>query len=356
MRRSSPWLFVMVVQALACKKPETEAPAASLSAAEVPIRAEAVSVETRPMPDFLVVTGTLRANQESEVAADAAGKVSSTFVERGQRVKQGDTLAILDARGASITASAASAQSELAKAQLEQARRECDRVKSLKDSGAISQAEFDRVTSLCQTTQWSAAAAQAQRENAQKIVGDTVIRAPFSGVVGERYVNVGQFVQPATRVVSLYAADPLRLELTVPEANVAGIRPEQVVVFTVAAFGTESFRGAVRFVSPNVRPTTRDLVIEAVCPNPDLKLKPGMFAVARLETTERPQLVVPTRAVVRQGEVARVYAISSGRIEEHIVQLGAEREGFTAIAVGVKAGDRVVVSPSSDVRDGARVQ
>ena len=356
MRRTGLGCCLVVLFVLGCKKPETEAQSAALSAADLPIRAEAAAVESRPMPDFLIVTGTLRANQESEVAADAAGKVASTFVERGQRVKQGDTLAILDARGASITASAASAQAELAKAQLEQARRECDRVTSLKDTGAISQAEFDRVTSLCQTTRWSAAAAQAQRENAQNFVGDTVIRAPFSGVIGERYVNVGQFVQPATRVVSLYAPDPLRLELTVPEANVAGIHPDQTVVFRVSAFGAESFKGAVRFISPNVRPTTRDLVIEAVCPNPDLKLKPGMFAVARLETNERPQLAIPSRAVVKQAEVSRVYAIISGRIEERIVQLGAERDGFTVVAAGVKLGERVVVSPGSDVRDGARVQ
>ncbi|MBX3213327.1 MAG: efflux RND transporter periplasmic adaptor subunit [Labilithrix sp.] len=350
-------LVVLSAQALvACKKPDPAATDVASASAPAPIKVQTAPVEEQPMPEHLVLTGTLRASQESEVAADAAGKVTATFVERGQRVKQGDTLAILDARGASITASAANAQTQLAKAQLEQAQRECDRVKALKDSGAISQAEYDRVTSQCQTTQWSAAAAQAQQQNAQKIVGDSVIRAPFPGVIGERYVNVGQYVQPSTRVATLYTPDPLRLELTVPEANVAGIKAEQAVVFTVSAYGDEKFAGTVKFISPNVRPTTRDLVIEAFCPNTDVKLKPGMFAVARLETAEKPLPAIPLTALVKQSDVARAFAVVEKRVEERIVQTGSERDGKIAVLAGLKPGEQVVVSPGPDVRDGAEVQ
>lgn len=352
-RRVGALLFFVVV---GCKKPEAQEAHLTSAKPELPIKAQTALVVEQPMPEHLVLTGTLRASQESEVAADAAGKVTATFVERGQRVKQGDILAVLDARGASITASAANAQSQLAKAQLEQAQRECERVRSLKESGAISQAEYDRVTSQCQTTQWSAAAAHAQQQNAQKIVGDSVIRAPFGGVVGERYVNVGQYVQPSTRVVSLYAPDPLRLELTVPEANIAGIKPEGPVVFTVSAYGDETFTGAVKLISPNVRPTTRDLVVEAFCPNAEAKLKPGMFAVAKLETSEKPQPAVPSAAVVSRADVSRVYAIIDKRVQERIVQTGGERGGKTAIVAGVKVGESVIVSPGPEVRDGALVE
>ncbi len=356
MRRAAVGLlFLFSLQAFACKKPEAAAQVTSAKA-EVPIKVQTAPVEERPMPEHLILTGTLRASQESEVAADAAGKVTKTFVERGDRVKQGDTLAILDARGAAISATAAQAQTELAKAQLEQAQRECERVKALKDSGAISQAEFDRVTSQCQTTQWSAAAAKAQQQNAQKIVGDSIIRAPFAGVIGERYVNVGQYVAPSTKIVTLYAPDPLRLELTVPEANVGGIKPEQNVVFTVSAFGDEKFTGTVKFISPNIRPTTRDLVIEAFCPNADLKLKPGMFAVARLETTEKTFAAVPTTALVKRGDVMRAFTVVENHIQERIVQTGSERDGATAVLVGLKPGEQVVLTPGPDVRDGAQVQ
>jgi membrane fusion protein (multidrug efflux system) len=193
------------------------------------------------MPEYLVLTGTLRASEESDVAADASGKVTATLVERGQRVKKGDTLAVLDARGASLTASALAAQTNLAKVQLEEAQRECERVKHLFQTGAISQAEYDRTNSQCGANTFAAAAAQAQQQSAQKLVGDAIIRAPFSGVVGERAVNVGQYVQPSTKVVSLYAPDPLRLELTVPEANVGALKADMPVKFTVQTFGDETF-------------------------------------------------------------------------------------------------------------------
>jgi RND family efflux transporter MFP subunit len=354
--RSSVHLLVVVACLAACKKPDESRAELTAAKAEAPIRVETVKVEERPMPDYLVLTGSLRGNQESEVAADAAGKVTRTFVERGQTVRVGDPIAVLDARGASISANAASAQSNLARAQLEQAQKECDRVKALKDSGAISQAEYDRVTSQCQTTQWSAAAAQAQSMNAQKLVGDAVIRAPFAGIVGERYVNVGQYVQPSTRVVSLYQPDPVRLELTVPEANVGAVKRETPVLFQVATYGEEVFRGAVMLIAPNIRPTTRDLVIEAFCPNPEGRLKPGMFAVAKLQIGESVAPVVPVTAVVRDQEKARVYAVVEKRVEERVVQLAGEREGLVAVAAGVKPGDVVVSKPVPGLRDGAAVQ
>jgi membrane fusion protein (multidrug efflux system) len=342
---------------LACKKPEGgEAQLTSAKTEAPPIRVTTVAVVEKPMPEFLVLTGTLKASQESQVAADASGKVTATYVERGQPVKQGDVLAVLDARGASISATAANAQTQLARANLEQAQKDCERVKALKDSGSISQAEFDRVTSQCQATQWSAAAAAAQQQNAQKIVGDSVIRAPFGGIVGERFVNVGQYVQAQTQIVSLYTPDPLRLELTVPEANVSGVHADAPVSFTVSAFGDERFSGTVKLISPNVRPTTRDLVVEAFCPNPEQRLKPGMFAVARLQTAEKSQVAVPTNAIVKVAETNRVFVVVDKRIAERIVQTGGDKDGFTAIVVGLKVGETVVVAPGPDVRDGAQTQ
>ncbi len=346
---------VFALASLGCKKPEPDAAAMTSAQQAVPtVKVQTAQVVEQMMPEYLTLTGSLRASQESEVAADASGKVTATFVERGQKVKQGDTLAILDARGAALSASQAAAQTGLARAQLEQAQKECDRVKSLFQSGAISQAEYDRTTSQCATTQFSAAAAQAQQQSAQKIVGDSVIRAPFSGIVGERYVNVGQYVQPSTRVVSLYNPDPLRLELTVPEANVGNIKPDQPVKFTVASFGDDqTFTGAVKFISPNVRPTTRDLVIEALVPNGDGKLRPGMFAVATLSFGEKKATVVPTSSIKKDETGARVFIVNDKHVQERLVQVAGDKDGMSAIAAGVKAGETVVVQPGPDVRDGA---
>ncbi|MBS2020552.1 MAG: efflux RND transporter periplasmic adaptor subunit [Deltaproteobacteria bacterium] len=346
-------LFAFVA---ACKKPDpSKTDLTSAEGAAPPVKVTTAAVVEQLMPELLVLTGSLRASQESDVAADASGKVTATFVERGQRVKQGETLAILDARGANITATAAAAQSGFARAQLEQAQRECDRVKTLFESGAISKAEFDRTTSQCQTTQFSLAAAQAQQQNAQKIVGDSVIRAPFTGFVGERFVNVGQYVQPSTKVVSLYNPDPLRLELTVPEATVGAMKPDLPITFTVSSFGDEKFGGAIKYIAPNVRPATRDLIVEALCPNAEGKLKPGMFAVATLLAGEKKVAAVPTTSIKKDEATARVFVVAEKRIQERLVQLGGEKEGSIAVLAGVKPGEAVVVNPGPDVRDGAPV-
>lgn len=351
--------FALPLSMVACKKPAAEGEANLTSANatnDAPIKVQTVAVAEKPMPEHLVLTGTLKASQESQVAADAAGKVTATFVERGQKVKKGDTLAILDARGAALQVSTLNAQSQLAQANLEQSQRECERVKALRDTGAISQAEYDRTTSQCQSGQWSVAAAQAQQKSAQKLIGDSVIRSPFDGIVGERSVNVGQYVQPSSVIVSLYAPDPLRLELTVPEQNVGGLKPEQVVTFSVSSYEKDTFQGKVRYIAPNVRPQTRDLIIEAECPNADFRLKPGMFAVATLETSEKPLPALPTNALKKEAESTKAFVVVDKHVQERVVQIGAEKDGFTAVLVGVNKGDLVVIAPGPDVRDGAKVQ
>jgi RND family efflux transporter MFP subunit len=346
---------VAVAGVAGCRKPDDASAATPPREAAAPLHVTTVAVVQRPMPELLTLTGTLHANESSEVAANVAGKVVATYVERGQSVKKGMVIARVDARSAALAASAAEAQSKVAQSQLEEARRDCARVQHLLDTGAISQAEYDRQTSQCTSQQWSAAAAQAQQQSASKLLGDADIRAPFDGVIGERYVNVGQYVQAATRVASVYAPDPLRLELTVPEENVAVIQQDMPVHFTVTAFGDQTFTGNVKYISPNIRESSRDLVVEAVVPNAEMKLRPGMFAVARIGLGDKPHAVVPRNAILTDDTGSRVYVVQQSQVQERLVQLGETVGDQVAVIDGVKAGENVIVSPGSDVRDGARV-
>lgn len=358
--RPLPWSVLVCLLPLGlaagCNRPADASAAASQHEAAAPIHVTTATVVEQPVPEQLTLTGTLRSSSESDVAADVSGKIVATYVERGQPVKKGQVLAIVDSRVAAFAATAAEAQSKVAQSQLDEARRDCERVKHLLDTGAISQADYDRQTATCTAQQWSAAAAEAQQQSAVKLAGDSNIRAPFDGFVGERYVNLGQYVQPSTRVASVYDPDPLRLELTVPEANVAAIVPDMPVQFTVTAYGDQVFTGNVKYISPNVRETSRDLVVEAVVANHDFKLKPGMFAVARIDLGTKPRPVVPLKAVVQDDVGARVYVVSASQIQERLVQLGQSQGDVVAVLQGVKVGDAVVVSPGPDVRDGARVE
>ena len=322
-----------------------------------PIHVQTATVSEQPMPEYLTLTGSLHASRQSDIAADTSGKVLQALVERGQAVKSGQVIATLDARSATLSATAAQAQSRLAQEQLEQAQRECARVKHLLETAAISQAEFDRQTSQCTSQQFSATAAEAQQQSATKLLGDTRIRAPFDGIIGERLINVGQHVEPSTRVASIYLADPLRLELTIPEADLASIHEGVAVRFSVAAFHDEQFSGTIRYISPNVRESSRDLIAEAVVANPDGRLRPGMFAVAKLQLDEKPSSVVAAKALARDDTAARLFVVGADNlVQERLVRLGEARGDMVAVLSGVKTGETVVLQPGPDVRDGARVE
>jgi membrane fusion protein (multidrug efflux system) len=163
-------------------------------------------------------------------------------------------------------------------------------------------------------------------------------------------------VQLNTRVASEYAPDPLRLQLTVPEAQLGAVKPDVPVSFTVAAFPDQPFTGNVKFISPNVRETSRDLVVEAMVPNADQKLRPGMFALARLQLADQVHPVLPNAAIVRDDVGSRVFVVVGQSVQERIVQLGEVKGAVTAAVQGVKTGENVILNPGPDVRDGARVE
>jgi len=213
--------------------------------------AEVVSVGTaevveKVVPTTVTVTGTLSPNRESEVAADASGRVLLTTIERGQFVPAGAVLARLDSRGAAISRSAALADVAAQRAQSSNAKLECERADKLFAAKAITQAEFDRVHTGCETSESSSLAALARQQLAEKNIGDSVIRAPFAGMVVERAVDVGEYVSPGRRIATIVEVNPLRLELVVPESAANTVKAGSHVEFRVRAFDKKGFSGDVK--------------------------------------------------------------------------------------------------------------
>jgi membrane fusion protein, multidrug efflux system len=191
---------------------------------------------------------------------------------------------------------------------------------------------------------------------AGKSLGDLIVRAPFRGLIAERFVSVGEYVRPDTRIATLVEVDPLRLELSVPEAAVPALVRAAEVEFQVAAFPGETFHGKIRYVGPAVRRQSRDLLVEAVVANPARRLLPGMFATARLLTGTQAQPVIPEAAVKRESEVDRAYVVKDGRIEERLLALGTREAGTVAVLSGLRVGEQVVATIPSGLCDGARVR
>lgn len=307
------------------------------------------------MPQILQLTGNLRGQHETDLAANAAGRVLATFVERGAQVKKGDVLAKLDIRAASLGATEARAAAELARTQADNATRDCARTAKLFQEGSISQAEYDRISDQCRTTPLSVAASEARAQAAALVVGDGVIRAPFGGVVTERYIEVGQFVRQDTKVVALVDLDQLKLEFTVPESNLSSVKEGNPVSFTVSAYPDRSFQGTVKYIGASVRTTTRDLVAEAVVTNPDKLLRPGMFASVVLQTGDQMTPVVPKLAILSKEGRSHVLVISDGRVDERVVQTGTNNGDLVAVTKGLRTGDKVVIEPPEGLRNGQLV-
>ncbi|MGE0863255.1 MAG: efflux RND transporter periplasmic adaptor subunit [Vicinamibacterales bacterium] len=366
------------------KAPPADAAAITVSAAEV--------VE-QPIKRFIRVSGTLTAQEDAEVAAEVAGRVVATPVERGSRVSAGDGLIRLaaaegEAQAAEAQANAAQIEARLGMANgaafaidrvpevanafagLQLARTEFERAKRLHDQQLLSQAEFDQRSAQAEATErqydvarngasqqyQSLLAARARVTLAQKALADTTVRAPFAGVVGERFVSIGDYVTRGTRVATVMRVDPLRVELTVPEQYVAAVAAGRAVTFEVDAYPGESFAGQVRYVSPSVAADTRALTLEATVPNTALRLKPGFFATAQIEqATLIPGLLVPATAVRTVSGTARVFVIAGDRVEERVVMVGQPVGDRVEVTSGVSAGERVVASGVDRIVDGVRV-
>lgn len=320
-----------------------------------------VAVQTAPVtevevPVTLRLSGTLRGNQETDLAANAAGRVLSTMVERGASVAPGQVIAKLDVRAAALSAVDARAQADSARAQEAQARAECTRYEQLKAKGAISDLEYDQKMAQCRTLPLSVEAASARARLAAQNVGDGIIRAPFAGVVTERQIEVGQYVRQDTRVATLVSLDPLRLELAVPESEVSKVKLDAEVRFTVAAFPNQQYRGKIRFVSGALRSTTRDLVVEALVQNPDKTLLPGMFADVELTTGTRKLPSVPRSAMLERDGQAHAFAVVDGRLEERLLSLGPAAGDRASVLKGVVLGDQVALPPLDKLSNGQRVR
>jgi membrane fusion protein (multidrug efflux system) len=364
------WLVALAVPCalglLGCKRSVAEVteppPAATRSEAvgpegsrnAEPVRTEAVSL--LEVPRTLRLTGTLRGNREADLAANASGRVLSVAIERGDQVKPGQVLARLDVRAATLSASEARAQADSARAQEEQARDECSRYEKLKERGAISDLEYQQKVTQCRTLPLTAQAASARADLAAQNVGDGIIRAPFGGLIAERFVEVGQFVRQDSKVASVVSVDPIRLELAVPEAEVARVSVGAVVSFGVSAYPGRRFRGKIRYVSGVVRSSTRDLVVEAVCDNPERLLMPGMFAEVELEVGSQQLPSVPKQALVTRDGQSRLFVLKGGRLEERVVALGPALGERVSVVKGVNLDDKVVVSDASRLANGQLIQ
>ncbi len=383
---------IVVLLLTGCGNTEAKLPAGAEEAAK-PIAVSLVTAEERSLPSTLDVTGTLTADAQTDIASEIEQRVVEVLVERGQFINAGQVVARMhdqDAKNQLREAEASEAQirerlglvhgqtfDPLRTPEVQQSRATMDRAEAdyrrfvqLLEEGAVSRAEHDlrRADSLAAKAQYETAINQMrqlyQSLLAQKVrvamgrkaVEDTVIRAPFSGVIAEKAANVGRYTKKGDRIATIVRIDPLRIELTIPEGAVAAVRKGQKVSFAVQSHPDRQFEGTIAYVGPAVRTESRALVVEAIVPNPRELLQPGLFATAHIQLpAARPSVMVPAAAVKNEGGVFKLFVAKEDTAEVRIVQTGREAGGSVEILRGLSAGERVVSSQANGLTDGAAI-
>jgi membrane fusion protein (multidrug efflux system) len=287
--------------------------------------------------------GTLLASRSIEVTAKSSGQIEAILFEPGQRVAQGDVLVRLDS---TIEA----AKLDEARAQLANARSQLERARQLLGNRTIAQARVDDLEAAF-------AAARARAAAAEQRLRDRVVHAPYAGVVGFREVDTGARVTDDTVLTRLDDIAVVELEVRIPEVFYGLVRRGQPVGATAAAFPGETFRGAVAAIDTRIDPVARSFRVRANLPNPEGRLAPGLFMVARITLAERPEaILIPEEAVFAEGRASYVYRIRNDRAERVAVTLGQRRIGEVEVLAGLEAGDAVVTAGLQRLRPGVPVQ
>jgi membrane fusion protein (multidrug efflux system) len=347
-------VVVGLIAALAFVKfRQFQAMAAQFAAMQPPPEAVTTIVaERNEWPTTLAGIGTVAAVQGVTVSADLPGVVDRIAFDSGRTVKQGDVLVELDTRQEQ-------AQLAAAEAELELARLTFDRMKSLIDHDAVSRAEFD-----------AAAAAQKQADARIREIRATIarktIRAPFSGILGIRVVNLGQYLTSGDPIAPLQSLDPIYVNFGVPQQDAVQIRRGRQVRITAEDLGNLEFTGRITAVDSVVDETTRNVTVQATLANPSGKLRPGMFVQTQVMLgASQSVIALPASAISYAPYGDSVFIVADlkdpdGRpyrgVRQQVVKLGGSRGDQIAVLSGIEPGEEVVTSGVFKLRNGAAVQ
>ena len=295
--------------------------------------------------------GTVAAVQGVTVSADLPGTVERIAFESGTAVTEGEVLALLDTRQEQAQLTAAEAQRDLARLNFE-------RMRGLLNERVISQSEFDRATA--EQRQGDARVGEIRAAIARK-----TIRAPFSGVLGIRRVNLGQYLSGGDALVTLQSLNPIYVNFGVPQQSSGQMRVGRSVRITSDSLPGVEFSGRVTAIDSIVDEATRNIQVQATLANPGGKLRPGMFVQAEAGVGSTSTIVaLPASAISYAPFGDSVFVVTDLKnpagqsyrgVRQQFVKLGPARGDLIAVTSGVKAGEEVVTSGLFKLRNGAAV-
>jgi membrane fusion protein (multidrug efflux system) len=308
--------------------------------------------QTQIWESTLTAVGSLVAVQGVTIAAEMTGKVVKIAFEPGSMVKAGDLLVQQDTSAEEAELRSAEATVGLTKLTFERARR-------LLAEGTFSQAEFDKADADHKQ-------ARAQMDNIRAIIAKKTVRAPFTGLLGIRLVNLGQMLSPGDQIVSLQSLDPIYANFSLPQQQLTRIRPDLKVRVASDALPGENIEGTVTAINPQVENATRNVLVQATVANKEHRLRPGMFVNVSILLPEQDRvLVIPSTAVLNAPYSDSVFVVkqegggenaTAGTVvRQQFVRLGERRGDFVAVTDGLQEGETVVSTGVFKLRNGQSV-
>lgn len=343
--------------AVSCRRGDANAePAATESVVIGPENIVIVSSqEIRTGP---ALSGSLAPEREATVRAELSAPVVETLIDQGQRVNAGQLLIRLDDTAIRDQALSARSAVTTAQANLTVAQHEVDRSEALLKAGAIAERAAEQSRAQLTAAHAQLATAQAQAASADKMLSNTRITAPFTGIVSARPVNAGDVVSPGTALVTIVDPSTMRLEASVPAEALSAVRLGAPVDFSVTGYPSRHFSGRVTRINPIADPATRQVRIIASLPNTGGTLVGGLFAEGRVSSESHQAPVVPQSAVDERGLRPSVVRLKNGRTEKTEVSLGL-RDAATEtdeVTQGVSAGDTVLLGAARGISAGTPIR
>jgi membrane fusion protein (multidrug efflux system) len=329
------------------------------SAPKPPVNVAVATATERPWQARLPTVGTLKALQGVDLSLETDGTVTDVQFQSGQKVKAGQPIVQLDS--AVETALLETAQADLGLAQVDYSRGS-----QLVGSQAISKGEFDRLSAVLKKS-------KATVNQLRAALGKKSILAPFSGTIGIRQVDVGDYVATGTMIATLQDISSLYVDFFVPEQSVPKIAIGQPVQIIVAAYPGENFPGTITAINPKVENSTRNVQVRAKLANPDGKLLPGMFASLEVLLPDpQPRIVVPESAITYTLYGNSVYVVAQKKAEDgtvekdakgqpvliaerRFVETGERRDAQVMVTKGVQNGEQVVTAGQIKLDNGAHI-
>ncbi len=300
------------------------------------------SVVQREWSDQIEALGTARANESVTLTAKVSDTVREVHFEDGDQVEAGAILV-------SLTDRAEVAELREAQAAMREADRQFRRLEEIVASGTVTRSDLD-----VRRAERERATARMQALEAR--LADRVLLAPFAGVLGFRQISTGSLVSPGAPIATLDDLSVIKLDFTIPERYLATLAVGQSVAARSAAWPDADFQGTVSSIDSRIDPVTRTVVVRALIPNQQDRLRPGMLLTVNLSTAPRSALVVPEIALSAEGRETFAFRYGPESTVERVpVVVGARRGGEVEVLEGLAVGDQVVTDGLVRVRHGSRV-